>query len=273
MNFRLFLEMSDIHALLGGALDRPDDDTPKLVAADWCDDHNFPATAALIRYGVEYARNQTEPNSYIQIADKATQEIGTYNVHLDVKNQSIWVQNGDGTPLGHYVMYPKGMGYFNHAPNPGDIKAPRRIRTSSMPDVIVVACFQLLARKLAATTPSQNVAESELRRYFQNFLILGGATNDTSQSLLRFLRVADALLKSIRRWDGQSQTDYAAHQLAEQLLWQIEHTNGQVASQDNVPANDALLAKINRIGREIVSELQRISKAAEARWRAAYPNA
>lgn len=41
--------MTDLDALLAAIADRPDDDTPQLVYADWCDDHDEPARAELIR--------------------------------------------------------------------------------------------------------------------------------------------------------------------------------------------------------------------------------
>ena len=49
--------MSDADALLRAILDHPDDDAPRLVYADWLEDHGQPARAAFIRTEVDvYAR-------------------------------------------------------------------------------------------------------------------------------------------------------------------------------------------------------------------------
>ena len=48
--------MGDGEALLAAVIDRPDDDTPRLVYADWCDDHGDPARAEFIRTQIELAR-------------------------------------------------------------------------------------------------------------------------------------------------------------------------------------------------------------------------
>ena len=48
--------MSDLDALLRAVLDRPDDDTPRLVYADALDDLGFADRAAFVRQHVEAAR-------------------------------------------------------------------------------------------------------------------------------------------------------------------------------------------------------------------------
>ncbi len=48
--------MDDQDALLAAVCDRPDDDTPRLVFADWLDDHGFADRAAFVRAQVELAR-------------------------------------------------------------------------------------------------------------------------------------------------------------------------------------------------------------------------
>jgi uncharacterized protein (TIGR02996 family) len=48
--------MGDQDALLAAVCDRPDDDTPRLVLADWLDDHGQPEWAAFVRAQVELAR-------------------------------------------------------------------------------------------------------------------------------------------------------------------------------------------------------------------------
>lgn len=61
--------MSDLDALVAAALDRPDDDTPRLVVADWLDDHAdiFPDPAdardraAFIRLQCDRARRAVAP--------------------------------------------------------------------------------------------------------------------------------------------------------------------------------------------------------------------
>jgi uncharacterized protein (TIGR02996 family) len=49
--------MSDEPALLAAILDRPDEDTPRLVYADWLEDHGEPERAAFIREQIEIARS------------------------------------------------------------------------------------------------------------------------------------------------------------------------------------------------------------------------
>ena len=48
--------MDDHAALIAAACDRPDDDTPRLVLADYLDDHGDPDRAAFVRAQVELAR-------------------------------------------------------------------------------------------------------------------------------------------------------------------------------------------------------------------------
>ena len=43
-------------ALLAAILDAPDDDAPRLVFADWLDEHGEPDRAAFIRVQIERAR-------------------------------------------------------------------------------------------------------------------------------------------------------------------------------------------------------------------------
>ncbi len=48
--------MDDRAALLAAVCERPDDDTPRLVFADWCDDHGDSEYARFIRTQVGLAR-------------------------------------------------------------------------------------------------------------------------------------------------------------------------------------------------------------------------
>ena len=45
--------MSDEDALLAAIIAAPDDDTPRLVYADWLDEHDRPEHAEYLRLGVE----------------------------------------------------------------------------------------------------------------------------------------------------------------------------------------------------------------------------
>ena len=51
----------DWHALCFAVCRRPDDDVPRLVAADWLDEHGAPDRAAFIRLQVEYERALRSP--------------------------------------------------------------------------------------------------------------------------------------------------------------------------------------------------------------------
>jgi uncharacterized protein (TIGR02996 family) len=48
--------MTDRAALLAAVCERSDDDTPRLVFADWCDDHGDADYARFIRAQIELAR-------------------------------------------------------------------------------------------------------------------------------------------------------------------------------------------------------------------------
>src|SRR5262245_55720746 len=48
--------MSDDDAFLQAVLDRPDDDAPRLVYADWLEEHGDPDRAEFIRVQIEQAR-------------------------------------------------------------------------------------------------------------------------------------------------------------------------------------------------------------------------
>jgi uncharacterized protein (TIGR02996 family) len=52
--------MSDEDALLAAIIAAPDDDTPRLVYADWLDDHDQPACAEYLRLGVEIEKLSAE---------------------------------------------------------------------------------------------------------------------------------------------------------------------------------------------------------------------
>jgi uncharacterized protein (TIGR02996 family) len=53
--------MTDADALLRAVLAAPDDDAPRLVYADWCDEHGDPDRAAFIRAQVGLARDPNHP--------------------------------------------------------------------------------------------------------------------------------------------------------------------------------------------------------------------
>lgn len=53
--------MTDHESLYAAVLDRPEDDTPRLVLADYLDDHGEPERAAFIRVQVELARTPGPP--------------------------------------------------------------------------------------------------------------------------------------------------------------------------------------------------------------------
>ena len=53
--------MHEGDALLRARLDEPDNDLPRLVYADWLDDHGSPDRAELIRVQIELAGLPEEP--------------------------------------------------------------------------------------------------------------------------------------------------------------------------------------------------------------------
>src|SRR4051812_11357698 len=62
--------MSDRDALLAAVFARPADDAPRLVYADWLDEHGEPAQAAFIRAQIELARTDPNTNEYERVADR-----------------------------------------------------------------------------------------------------------------------------------------------------------------------------------------------------------
>jgi uncharacterized protein (TIGR02996 family) len=59
--------MTEDEALLRAVLATPDDDAPRLVYADWLDEHGDPARAAFIRTQVELARRPADPDRVLQL--------------------------------------------------------------------------------------------------------------------------------------------------------------------------------------------------------------
>ena len=51
--------MSDATALLAAIRAAPDDDAPRLIYADWLDEHGQPERAEFIRVQIELARHES----------------------------------------------------------------------------------------------------------------------------------------------------------------------------------------------------------------------
>lgn len=195
MNFRLFLEFSDIQALLSAALDRPDDDTPKLVAADWCDDHGMTVTAATIRAAIEIGRSGEYLPNWRRKEDEAEEEFRSHGVTFNLTSNLIhhWE---DGVT--NYTVTPKGISIQRQRDRPD-----RRTRTYSIPDVVAVAVVYLLSRlqyqagAYAIPVPTQNLQQT-LRdvqlHALQYSRTLAG--NDA----IRFLNTAKNFEAAVRRW-------------------------------------------------------------------------
>jgi uncharacterized protein (TIGR02996 family) len=62
--------MSDRDALLAAVFARPADDAPRLVYADWLDEHGEPAQAAFIRAQIELARTDPKTEAYDRLAER-----------------------------------------------------------------------------------------------------------------------------------------------------------------------------------------------------------
>src|SRR6478736_3270237 len=59
--------MTDDEALLRAVLAAPDDDAPRLIYADWLDEHGDPARAAFIRTQIEIARRPSSQARLVQL--------------------------------------------------------------------------------------------------------------------------------------------------------------------------------------------------------------
>jgi uncharacterized protein (TIGR02996 family) len=62
--------MSDREALLTAVFARPADDAPRLVYADWLDEHGEPAQAAFIRAQIDLARTDPNTDEHDRVAER-----------------------------------------------------------------------------------------------------------------------------------------------------------------------------------------------------------
>lgn len=88
--------MTDRDALFRAVLAHPDDDTPRLVLADWLDDHGDAADrdrAAFIRVGCEMARSDPWGHAFRQLRERA--------YWLERKYETAWEASLDGTGIRH----------------------------------------------------------------------------------------------------------------------------------------------------------------------------
>ena len=69
MTGRVQCGMSDRDALLEAVFSNPADDAPRLVYADWLDEHGEPAQAAFIRAQVELARTEAKRQGVLDQAN------------------------------------------------------------------------------------------------------------------------------------------------------------------------------------------------------------
>src|SRR5262245_19144453 len=76
--------MSDADALLQAILDAPDDDAPRLVYADWLDEHGDAARAAFIRVQVQLARLTVDDPSHARLTQSERTLLGA--------NRAAWCE-------------------------------------------------------------------------------------------------------------------------------------------------------------------------------------
>src|SRR4051794_31605614 len=57
----------ELVALLGACRDQPDDDGPRLVLADWLEDHGEPERAELVRVQCRLARGGAEEDAWLTL--------------------------------------------------------------------------------------------------------------------------------------------------------------------------------------------------------------
>jgi uncharacterized protein (TIGR02996 family) len=96
--------MTEGDALLRAILDSPEDDAPRLVYADWLEEHGEPARAEFIRLQIELARRPAEEDRRLELAERAEE--------LENQHRTAWLQ---GTPAGVAVGgfergFPERMG-------------------------------------------------------------------------------------------------------------------------------------------------------------------
>src|SRR5262245_19453619 len=71
--------MKQCEAILQSVIDHPEDDAPRLVYADWCEDHGDPDRAEFIRVQVELARLAPRQDEYSRLAFVEGGTRSTYN--------------------------------------------------------------------------------------------------------------------------------------------------------------------------------------------------
>src|SRR5215471_7840250 len=67
------IAMSDEKALLAAIRDHPDEDTPRLVYADWLQEHDQPERAEFIRVQIEAANLRWDDARWKELAERARQ--------------------------------------------------------------------------------------------------------------------------------------------------------------------------------------------------------
>jgi uncharacterized protein (TIGR02996 family) len=76
--------MTEREALLRSIIAAPDDDLPRLVFADWCDEHGDPERAEFVRTQVEFARKSRH-------AEGVDNRLGKHSVELWAEHRKRWL--------------------------------------------------------------------------------------------------------------------------------------------------------------------------------------
>lgn len=79
--------MTDRHAILTAIRETPDDDTPRLVFADWLEEHGEPERAELIRAQIERARI----GGWKRPVSLALADIALESIRCHVKDGKVWL--------------------------------------------------------------------------------------------------------------------------------------------------------------------------------------
>lgn len=262
MEFRLFLEMSDIHALFRAALDRPDDETPRLVAADWLDDHSFNNVAAIIRLGADNQRGIVAGSKWGICMKKAVEELKQYGVYVTSYNSRIHVNNESGKEFGYFNLEPNGLTFYQLDSG----KPARRVRLEHAPDAVIAGAFLLLGTKMARSSVTNPEALSDLQSIFYDFQTNGTTLNPDRTIVLNFLKTTNRLLAALQRWNGNSDEHQRVGLITYEIIrWAPEVAHHVLGMREANPALNLTLRKIGQTAMTITREARRINQEADVR--------
>jgi uncharacterized protein (TIGR02996 family) len=160
LRLRETVPMTDREALLQAILENPDDDAPRLVYADWLDEHGDADRAEFIRVQCELARGASTPRRSEVLTDRARQ--------LQSAHGSRWERDLPGQPAIAWLdRYDRGFLYQAAARRWTDLSSVWDQAFSNTPLVFLIVVFQSPTEldhflgRFPVTAPSESVPEHQ----------------------------------------------------------------------------------------------------------------